>query len=106
MPTLIDEEWDVVVRREFAGVECVAYVRANGDGPDADSARAFLQGGDWSSVEVSLDEYSEEDLDRFRGRGASDASLLVRLIADRVNQDFADAGLLTVDVSLEGETRC
>jgi len=110
MPTLIDDEWDVVIRREFPGddgpVTCSAHMRVTGDDEDALAASAFLKAGDWSSVEVSLDDYEEQDLDHFRGQGASDASLLLRLITDRVNQDLVDAGLFTVNVSVETETRC
>jgi len=106
MPALIDDEWDVVIRRELAGVSCSAHMRATGDAPDAEAASEFLKSGDWSSLEVSLDDYEQQDLEHFRGQGSTDATLLLKLITDRVNQDLVDSGLFTVNVSVETETRC
>ena len=118
--TLSAPEWapDLTIEREFTGEDgtktCTILLHV----PDAPSsanaelteavaaAKTFLTEGDWSAVEVSLDEFDPTELASRRDQGVSDPELLTMLLQDRIREDMDAAGLLIPGLSTESQVSC
>lgn len=108
---------DLVVALEFAtdegDVSCTIVMRvvepsgANDElSGRIDDARAFLAAGDWSSDEVSLEEFDDDELVTRRAQGVSDAELMSMLVQDHIYQDMKAAGVLGEGISTESFADC
>lgn len=110
LPPIVEEEWDAKIVHEFptddGDVTCTAYVRAEGGNAEAEAASAFLAEGNWDDVEVSLDQYEEEDLEQRRAQGVTDPELLMMLVTNKVSEDLTTAGLFSTNISVQNDTRC
>lgn len=116
LPVPTTPSWtpDAIVEREFDGTSCEIRMRvvAASDSPDAETAeqladaKAFLAAGDWSTVEVSLDDYPADELEKSRDQGRTDASLLIGLVSDRMLDDMRAAGHTGPGLSNEGFVSC
>lgn len=114
VPTTPSWTPDAIVQRDFDGTSCEIRMRVvtASDNPTDDAAqqliqaKAFLAAGDWSDVEVSLDEFSADELEKKRDQGRTDASLLIGLVSDRIQEDLREAGLAGPGLTTEGFVNC
>jgi hypothetical protein len=105
---------DAVVQRDFDGTSCEARIRVvtasdsptEGAAQQLIKAKAFLAAGDWSDVEVSLDDYPADQLEKMRDQGRTDANLLIGLVTDRIQDDLNEAGLSGPGLTTQGFVNC
>jgi hypothetical protein len=113
--------WDahLVVEREFpdedgALVPCAIHKRVVLDGQTAgddaqqrlDAAIAHLVGGDWSTIEVSLDAMPADEQAARREQGVTEPRLYAMVLTSLISDDFTAHGLLGTGVSTETFVHC
>ena len=100
---------DLELTRTFDDTTCtiLLHVSDNAGEPDlVAAAREFLAAGDWSTVEVSLDDMTEAELEAGHAQGRTDADLLTSVLQARIRADLAGAGLTGTWFSTDGRTTC
>ncbi|TFB83630.1 hypothetical protein E3O44_17315 [Cryobacterium algoricola] len=111
---------DVVLDRAFpisdgTGLTgCVIVMRVEPDSATGDEntdahvadARAFLQGHDWSTLEVTLGQVSAFDRVALARQGQTEAGSLTREVTEQIAQAMTQAGHLGHGVALSASERC
>lgn len=81
---------------------------ATGDTDDTrlSAAHSFLRDGDWSDVDVALDQIPPDELATAHDRGLGDAEVLMSALSEHVIDDVRAAGFVGDGVSVQVYNRC